>query len=129
LTARVFKTRHFARWMRKTALTDPALCCAVREMAAGLVDADLGGGVVKKRIGLPGRGKKGSVRTIVATRRAGLSFFVHGFAKSERENITSDELAQLRGLSGELLTLSPGALDVALIDGALEEICDGCEAH
>ncbi len=55
---RVFKTRHFGRWMRKTELTDGALCAAVMEMAQGLIDADLGGGVVKKRIGLAGRGKR-----------------------------------------------------------------------
>lgn len=48
---RVFKTRHFARWMRKTELTNGALCEAVAEMVRGLVDADLGGGVVKKRVG------------------------------------------------------------------------------
>ena len=44
---RVFKTRHFQRWMRKPELTDVALCKAVEEMAAGLIDADLGGGLVK----------------------------------------------------------------------------------
>ena len=64
---RVFKTRHFSRWMRKTELTDSALCAAVSEMAAGLIDADLGGGAVKKRVALPGRGKSGSARTLVAT--------------------------------------------------------------
>lgn len=51
---RVFKTRHFTRWMRKTLLTDAGLCQAVAEMAAGLIDADLGGGVVKKRVALAG---------------------------------------------------------------------------
>jgi len=66
---RVFKTRHFARWVRKTDLTDDALCKAVSEMAAGLVDADLGGGVLKKRVALPGRGKSGGARTLVATNR------------------------------------------------------------
>ena len=55
---RVFKTRHFGRWMRKKELTDDALCAAVMEMAQGLIDADLGCGVVKKRIGLAGRGKR-----------------------------------------------------------------------
>ena len=66
---RVFKTRFFSRWMRKTELTDSALCRAVAEMAQGLIDADLGGGVVKKRIGLAGRGKRGGARTLVATNR------------------------------------------------------------
>ena len=56
---RVFKTRYFARWMRKTELTNIALYEAVAEMVRGLVDADLGGGVVKKRVALPGRGKSG----------------------------------------------------------------------
>ena len=64
---RVFKTRHFSRWMRKTELSDRVLCVAVSEMEKGLIDADLGGSVVKKRIPLPGRGKSGSTRILVAT--------------------------------------------------------------
>jgi len=64
---RIFKTRHFSRWMRKTDLTNAALSNAVSEMDEGLIDADLGGGVVKKRVALPGRGKRGSARTLVAT--------------------------------------------------------------
>jgi hypothetical protein len=44
---RVFKTRHFCRWMRKTELGESVLCAAVSEMETGLVDADLGGGVLK----------------------------------------------------------------------------------
>lgn len=78
---RIFKTRHFQRWMRKTVLTDGALCKAVEEMAAGLIDADLGGGVVKKRVGLGGGGKRGGVRTLVATNRGHRWFFVFGFGK------------------------------------------------
>lgn len=120
---RVYKTRHFARWMRKTSLTDEALCTAVEEMTAGLVDADLGGQVLKKRVALPGRGKRGGVRTLVATRRSDRWFFVFGFEKSERENITAEDLAALRGLGGHLLSLTPSELDLASTDGALEEIC------
>ena len=52
---RVFKTRHFYRWMRKTELTDVALCKAVEEMADGLIDADLGSGVVRSASGWPWR--------------------------------------------------------------------------
>lgn len=48
--------------MRKAELTDDALCDAVSEMAQGLVDADLGGHVVKKRVALPGQGKRGGAR-------------------------------------------------------------------
>ena len=54
---RVFKTRHFSRWLKKSDLTDAALCQAVNEMVADLIDADLGGDIVKKRVALPGRGR------------------------------------------------------------------------
>lgn len=79
---RVFKTRHFSRWMRKTELTDQALCEAVVAMEQGLIDADLGGGVIKKRVPLPGRGKSGSTRTLVATNRGNRWFFVFGFERT-----------------------------------------------
>ena len=120
---RVFKTRHFSRWMRKTDLTDAALCEAVNEMVAGLVDAELGGDVLKKRVALPGRGKRGGARTLVATRRAGRWFFVFGFEKNEKSNVSSTELEALQTLAAELLTLTSQQLDSAVEDGALQEIC------
>ena len=121
---RVFKTRHFARWLRKTDLTDGALCEAVNEMIAGLVDADLGGDVVKKRVALPGRGKRGGARTLVATRKASLWFFMLGFEKNEKANVTTAELEALQALAEELLALSGKQLDQAVEDGALQEICN-----
>jgi hypothetical protein len=89
---RVFRTRHFSRWMRKTELSEQALCVAVREMAAGLVDADLGGGVIKKRISMPGRGKRGSTRTLLATNRHDRWFFLFGFEKNDLANISKRDL-------------------------------------
>ena len=77
---RIFKTRYFNRWSRKTELTDESLCKAVSEMERGLVDADLGGGVVKKRVALSGHGKRGGARTLVVTNRDDRWFFVYGFA-------------------------------------------------
>ena len=72
---RVFKTRHFSRWMRKTELSDLMLCNAVAEMALGLIEADMGGSVVKKRIALPGRGKSDSARALIATNKGNRWFF------------------------------------------------------
>lgn len=69
--------------MRKAGLTDDALCEAVSEMVQGLIDADLGGHVVKKRVALPGQGKCGGARTIVATKLAGRWFFLYGLAKTD----------------------------------------------
>lgn len=120
---RVFKTRYFSRWMRKTELTDSALCGAVVEMAQGLIDADLGGGVVKKRVGLAGRGKRGGARTLVATNKGKRWFFVYGFEKNDRANITDDELGALRDIAHDLLDRSRSQLDEAVEDGAIQEIC------
>lgn len=121
---RVFKTRHFNRWMRKTELSDRALCAAVDEMAQGLIDADLGGGVVKKRIGLAGRGKRGGARTLVATNRGNRWFFVYGFEKNDRANIADDELEALQDIASQLLARSGQQLNEAVQDGSLQEICN-----
>lgn len=124
---RVFKTRHFTRWMRKTELSDARLCRAVAEMAAGLIDADLGRGVVKKRIALPGRGKSGGARTLVATNRGSRWFFVFGFEKNERANIGGEELEALQDIAADLLARTGRQLDEAIADGALLEICHDCK--
>ncbi|CAH1205892.1 conserved hypothetical protein [Candidatus Nitrotoga sp. BS] len=120
---RVFKTRHFSRWMRKTELTDNALSNAVEEMVKGLIDADLGGDVVKKRIGLAGRGKRGGARTLVAINKGNRWFFVFGFEKNERANIADDELEALRDIAEQLLARTGRQLDEAIEAGALQEIC------
>ncbi|CAJ8789700.1 Uncharacterized protein conserved in bacteria [Burkholderia pseudomallei] len=122
---RVFKTRHFRRWMRKSGLTDAALCGAVEEMIAGLIDADLGGGVVKKRVGLSGRGKRGGARTLLATNKGTRWFFVFGFEKNERSNISDSELDALQSLAADLLARTSGQLDLGVADGTLQEICHG----
>jgi len=62
--------------MRKVGVSDGALSAAVDEMARGLVDADLGGHLVKKRVALPGQGKRGGVRMIVATTMGECWFFL-----------------------------------------------------
>jgi hypothetical protein len=120
---RVFKTRHFSRWMRKTSLTDQALCEAVTEIMQGLIDADLGGGVLKKRVGLAGRGKSGGARTLVATNKGHRWFFIFGFEKNERANIADDEREALKELAKELLTRTAQQLEQAIVDAALQEIC------
>ncbi|MCX6068019.1 MAG: type II toxin-antitoxin system RelE/ParE family toxin [Chloroflexi bacterium] len=122
---RVFKTRHFSRWSRKTGLSDSALCVAVSEMENGLIDADLGGGVVKKRVALPGRGKSGSTRTLVATNKGSRWFFVFGFEKNTRASISDRELEALQEIAGDLLKLTVTQLDSAVADKTLEEICHG----
>ena len=122
---RVFKTRQFSRWTRKTRLSDAALCEAVSEMRQGLVDADLGGRVVKKRVALPGRGKSGGARTLVATNRVDRWFYLFGFAKNERADVSAEELEALQALAADLLKLASKELDDLIGTGALQEICHG----
>jgi len=118
----IYKTRNFARWARKTGLTDSLLETAVLEIYRGLLGADLGGGIVKKRIALPGRGKRGSTRTLLATNRDDRWFFVFGFRKNERENISELELATLKKLAKDLLGLSDTQIAVAVGEGSLVEV-------
>ena len=120
---RVFKTKVFNRWMRKAGLSDQRLCQAVSEMEAGLIDADLGGGLLKKRVALPGKGKSGSARTLVATNKGDRWFFVFGFEKAVRTNISSEEEAALKMLAADLLKLSSAELAQQVESKALAEIC------
>ena len=124
---RVFKTRYFNRQMKS--LDDSALCAAVEEMMQGLIDADLGGYIVKKRVALPGRGKSGGARTIVATKKGKRWFFIFGFAKNDKANITASELERIQSFASDLLSLSDKLLDEVVKEGKLVEICheQNCE--
>ncbi|MGQ4583342.1 type II toxin-antitoxin system RelE/ParE family toxin [Lysobacter sp. F60174L2] len=121
---RIFMTRAFARWLRRSAVSETALSIAVAEMSGGLVDADLGGGVLKKRVPVPGRGKRGGARTLVATNRDDRWFFVFGFEKNERSNITARELEALQALATTLLGFSATELEAQLKQPLLKEIPD-----
>ncbi|MFZ2726820.1 MAG: type II toxin-antitoxin system RelE/ParE family toxin [Methylococcaceae bacterium] len=119
---RLFKTLHFTRWMEKTGLSDALLVNAVREMECGLIDADLGGGIVKKRIAVQGHGKRGSTRTLIATNKNDRWFFIFGFEKNERENINATELKFLKQFATKLLKTSNQELDISLKNNVLLEI-------
>jgi hypothetical protein len=119
---RTFKTKAFAKWAVGEGLGDEALATAVAEMERGLIDVRLGGQVVKKRVALPGRGKRGGARTLVAFRAAERAVFVYGFAKNERANINDLELKALKLLAKELLNYSAASLSKAMKAGELIEI-------
>jgi hypothetical protein len=87
-----------------------------------LVDADLGGDVIKQRIPRQGGGKSGGFRTIILFRIGEQAFFVHGFAKNEQDNISDDELAAFRLLAAEMMSYNDKALDKAIANGTLTEV-------
>ena len=122
MTSRIFKTRFFDRQMQKIGLSDELLLNAVYEMERGLIDADLGGGVVKKRITLPNRGKSGSTRTLIATNKNDRWFFMFGFEKNQRDNINEKELRFLKDFAADLLTFADARLSNALESKDLWEI-------
>ncbi len=94
-------------------------------MEQGLIDADLGGRVFKKRIPVPGRGKRGGARTIIGSNLRDRWFFLFGFEKKDRETISARELGALQTIGNALLALDPKLLDKAVAQSELEEIC--CE--
>ena len=116
---RIFKTRAFSKWAAKEGLGDDALLSAVGEIELGLVDADLGGHVVKKRVSLAGRGKRGGARTLLAYRVGDKAFFVYGFAKNSRANISDDELKGLKRLATEMLGYNGRVLSSLVESGVL----------
>ena len=117
---RIFKAKGFKPG--KDGPSDADLRATIGEIEAGLVDAELGGELVKKRIARPGQGKRRGFRTIVAVRIGEKAFFLYCFAKKQRDNITGPELAALRRLATELMGYSEAELDKALASGALVEI-------
>ena len=108
--------------MRKNTLSQKDLLDATQEMVNGLIDADLGGYVVKKRVALHGRGKSSGARTIVATKFGERWFFLFGFEKNERSNIDSDELKSLQQLALTLLSFDASQLTTAVNAGQLIEL-------
>ena len=103
-------------------IAEEELCEAVRRAERGLIDADLGGGVIKQRLAREGRRKSGGFRSIILFRRGLKAFFVYGFAKRDQSNIRRDELNAFRKLAGEMLTLDDKALSAAIKNGTITEI-------
>ncbi len=119
---RVFKNKSFARFARKARITDAVLCAAIADASRGLIDADLGGGVLKQRVARQGGGKSGGFRTIIIFRMGDRAFFVHSFAKNEQDNIRDDELAAFKLLAAEMLAYDDEALAKAIGNGTLTEV-------
>ncbi len=100
---RTFKTKWFDKWAKKEKLSNKQLLNAITEMNNGLFDADLGKSIFKKRVATQGQGKSGGFRTLIAYKLNDKAFFVYGFRKSAKNNITTNELKALQILAENLL--------------------------
>ena len=121
---RIFKNAWFERFARKQKLQDKALREAVQRAEQGLIDADLGGGVIKQQVARPGRGRSGGYRTLILYRQAHRAFFVYGFAKSDQANISDAEEAAFKRAARHILGLTDGQLAMLIQNGQVSEIND-----
>ena len=119
---RVLKAKSFARWCR---LSDETLCTAAREIESGHYEADLGKGVVKKRVAYPGKGKSGGARLLVAQRMKGFIIFLVGRDKSDPgSDFTREQEDTAKELALAYEKLNSAELERVMQSGALKEICN-----
>jgi len=118
----VFKNKMFLKWAKSEGLSDGVLRKAVSEIESGLVDAYLGGGIVKKRIARKGQGKRGGFRTIVAFQKEHRTFFIYGFTKNQMDNINESEEKTFKILANHLLELPENKLNEMIMNGDLYEV-------
>lgn len=119
---RVFKTKEFKRFARKEKISDEDLCASIARAERGLVDANLGHGLIKQRIPRKGRGRSGGFRTVIAYRQGDRSYFVYGFAKNEKDNIADDDLRDIVIYSAALMAMSAKLLAAALKAKKIDEV-------
>jgi len=118
----IYKLKSFARFARAEDIDDGSLAEAVERAARGLIDADLGGGLIKQRIALKGQGRRGGYRVMVAFRAADFAVFLFGFAKSAQANLDDRQLNMLRGFAAAWLAADAKTIRQALEQGELVEV-------
>lgn len=118
----IYKNTWFQRFARREKISDETLVDAIERAEKGIIDADLGGNVIKQRIARQGQGKSGGYRTIIVFKQEDKAFFVYGFAKSERENIDKNEIDVFKQSAKELLALSDQHLQELIENSRLTEI-------
>lgn len=107
----MYLTKEFARLARRNGLDDDHLCDAIDRAERGLVDADLGGLLIKQRVARAGEGRSGGFRTVVCYRRGTRAVFLHLFEKSRRANLSKVELEIYQDLADKFDKLSDQQLD------------------
>ena len=119
---RIFKSTWFSRFADKESIADESLKDAVNQLEAGQFDADLGGGVFKQRLARHKSGKSGGYRVLICFRQTERSFFMYGFSKSDRDNITQRERDDLKKMAKILFGISDEQLDQQVQTGTFQEI-------
>lgn len=121
---RVFKGKQFSRWAAGEAIGDADLCQAAAEAFAGQYEADLGGYLFKKRIARQDGGKSGGYRTILGFRKSDSQriFFLYGFPKNVRANITTKERSALSANATALVDAADRQIEELKTKGTILEL-------
>lgn len=119
---RIYKSKAFSKFAKGEGISNKRLLQAVNDAEAGLIDADYGGGVIKQRIARPNAGKSGGYRSIILYRRGNKAFFVYGFAKNERSNISNAEVRDFKDLADKLFGMSDNQIALFIKSDKMEEI-------
>ena len=119
---RVFKNKSFSRFADGSEISEEELCEGVQRASRGLIDANLGGGVIKQRIARKGEGKSGGFRSIMLLKEGKRAIFVHGFAKKDLGNINLKELKALKKLAKIMLEYSDAQIATVVASGTLVEV-------
>ena len=122
MVGRVFAVKPFHRFAKDEGLADADLLLAISNAEAGKGESDLGGGLHKVRVAPRGSGKSGGYRTLVAIKSSERSVFLHGFAKSDLDNIGKGYLALLKTTAKEVLARTDEQVKELLESGAWREI-------
>jgi hypothetical protein len=119
---RIFKTRFFDKWAKNEMLSNQVLLEIIQEIELGFVGVSLGSNVYKKRASLPGRGKSGGARTLIAYKTSERAFFIFGFPKNEKGNLSPKEKMMTKKFATELLNYSNEQIVKLIKDGKLIEV-------
>ena len=119
---KIFKTKSFNKWAKKLCLTDRALIKAVEEIEKGLLEANLGGNLYKKRVATATKGKRGGLRTLLAYKKGKVIFFIYGFEKGQKENISDQDEEYLKSSAEVYLGFDDKTIQAAISIGSLVEV-------
>ncbi len=120
----IYKNKLFHQWSKEECLSDKALIDAISEMVNGIYDANLGGYIYKKRIAIRGKGKRGSLRTIIAYKAEDKAIFIYGYAKNNKSNVSVKEELALKKLAKIYFSYGVNEIKKAVQMNELIEVYD-----
>lgn len=119
---KVFKTKAFDKFARKSRISDEMLLEAVERANQGLIDADLGHSIIKQRIAREGEGRSGGYRTLIFYQINNRSYFVASFAKNQQQNLSDTEFTALKALAKVYQNLTDDEINLLVQQNRLIEI-------